>query len=148
MPTTPIPNSQALAEESDAIYALIQQVQEAWNGAANNDLAALFREDVDYTAWNGIHFHGREAVLRNHRRIFGSRYLGGRLFADVHNIRFLSEVVAAVHVAVRLETAECAEIEEACGMRQVAEGMALFLVTKRGNHWRCEVFHNTLVTHP
>ena len=117
MPTTPIPNSHAWAEESDAIYALIQQVQEAWNRAANDDLAALFREDVDYTAWNGSHFHGREAVLRNHRHIFGSHYLDGRLCADVRNIRFLSETVAAVHVTVQLDSGEDAPLADSCNKR-------------------------------
>jgi uncharacterized protein (TIGR02246 family) len=146
MPAAPMPDALAWTEESNAIYQLVQQIQEAWNRAANTELAALFREDVDYTAWNGIYFHGRTAVLQNHRRIFGARFLDGKLQITVRNIRFLSQSVAAVHVAVRLSGQDGAAACKA-GLEpgSPVEGAALFIVTKRGNQWRCEVFHNTLV---
>jgi hypothetical protein len=49
---------------------------------------------------------------------------------------------------VQLDSGEDAPIADSCNRPRVIEGVALFIVTKRGNHWRCQVFHNTLVTHP
>jgi uncharacterized protein (TIGR02246 family) len=124
--------------DGHALYELIDRLERAWNAGRGDVLATLFREDVDYTSWNGIYFHGREAVLQNHRRIFGANYLEGTLALEIVNIRFMTESCAAVHVAARLRLTET-------NPPATVESAALFLMTKQHNLWRCEVFHNTLV---
>jgi uncharacterized protein (TIGR02246 family) len=93
----------APVNESDAdvreLRGLYQATLDGWNRGSGAEFAAPFTEDVDFVAFDGTRFHGRDELVRFHDPLFSTHLRGTRLVGDVTDVRFLRTDVAVVHAA-------------------------------------------------
>ncbi|HEX7185819.1 MAG TPA: SgcJ/EcaC family oxidoreductase [Thermoanaerobaculia bacterium] len=129
-------NAPNAADES-AVRALVQKCVEAWNRGSGEGFAAQFAEDSDYVVVNGMHIKGRQQNASNHQQIFDTFYKGTRLWAEVKSVRFLRPDVALMHTASKILKPGESEASP------VPEAIQTWTVSKHGNAWLVDAFHNT-----
>lgn len=131
-------NAPNAADES-AVRALVQKCIEGWNKGSGEAFAAQFAEDSDFVVGNGMHLKGRKQNASNHQQIFDTFYKGTRLWAQVKSVRFLRPDAALVHTVSRiLKPGESDASPE-------PEAIQTWMVSKHGNEWLVDAFHNTLI---
>src|SRR5262245_49068306 len=101
--------------------------------------AALFTEDGDLVAFDGMHFKGRKEIAPFHQRLFDTYLKGTRLVGKVSDVRFLSSDVAVSHtVGGTIMRGKSAASPERDSIQ------TLVAVRHRGD-WRFAAFQNTRV---
>ena len=134
-------NAATTADES-AIRALVQKCSEGWNKGSGEAFAAQFAEDSDYVVVNGMHIKGRRQNAIGHQQIFDTFYKGTRLWMQVKSVRFLRSDVALMHTVSRiLKPAES-------NASPAPEAIQTWTVSKHGNEWLVDAFHNTPIQPP
>ena len=138
--TTPGPNttSSHTADEA-AIRQIAYQMQEGWNNGSGSTFAKPFAEDADYTVWNGMYSHGRQAISDSHQQIFDTFYRGSQLDIFDIRIRFLREDVALAHIQGQVRMANGEIASRTCPM---------MVLTQHDGQWRIDAFQNTPVVAP
>lgn len=132
----PIP---ANHDDEFAIRQLFQSLLEAWAAGDATAYAALFTEDADYIAFDGVNQKGSKAILAGHQPLFERFLKGSRLVGEITGIRFLCPDVALIHATGNTVLAgktkpspERASVQTLVAVRQSGE-------------WRFTAFHNTRV---
>lgn len=125
------------ATDEAAIRALVQKCIEGWNKGSGEAFAAQFAEDSDFVVANGRHDKGRRQTASAHQQIFDTFFKGTRLWLQVKSVRFLRPDVALVHTLSKvLKPGESDTSPE-------PEFIQTWAVSKRGNEWLIDAFHNT-----
>src|SRR4051794_5550063 len=91
------------AGERDALGAIVQQLEAAWNAMDGTAFAAPFAEDADFVNVRGEHFQGRAAIAGGHAGIFRTIYAGSTNQYTLEAARLLHPEVALVHVRAILD---------------------------------------------
>jgi uncharacterized protein (TIGR02246 family) len=125
-----------LSIDETMIREIVQSLEAAWNIGDGQAFGAPFSEDADYTVWNGQYANGREAITREHQRLFETVFRGTVQRLEVEKIRFLREDVAVVHALggmVDFEPERWPKVKP------------LLVLVKADGKWHIDVFHNTPV---
>lgn len=125
--------------DTQAVRDLFQQLLKAWGAGDAEAYAALFTEDADYVAFDGVNQKGRAGIIAGHKPLF-ERYLkGSRLTGELVSLRFLAPDVALAHAVGSI-------IDPG---RQTPKSGRLssqtLVAVKREGIWRFTAFHNTRV---
>lgn len=97
-----------LASPADetVLRALYTEMMDGWSRGSGAGFAAPFAEDCDFVAFDGTHFHGREAIAASHQQLFDTHMKSSRLVGHVTRIRFLDQRVALLHALGGTATGE------------------------------------------
>ena len=136
-----IHGTDAIERQSDAdeIRGLYLATMDGWNRGSAEAFAAPFVDDVDFVAFDGTRFHGRDELVRFHDPLFKTHLKGTRLVGDVMDIRFLGSDVAVLH-------AYGGTILR--GKREPAperDSLQTLVAMKRDGRWQLVAFQNTRV---
>lgn len=125
--------------EETAIRHLFQQLLAAWGAGDAQAYGALFTEDADYIAFDGVNQQGRPAIIAGHQPLFERFLKGSTLTGDLVNITLLAPNVALAHAI--------GSIIDAGRHTPKAERLSsqTLLVIKENGTWRFRAFHNTRV---
>src|SRR5262249_27525480 len=85
------------SDDEATIQGLYEQAMDAWNKGSGEAFAAVFTEDGDLVAFDGMHFKGRKEIAPFHQRLFDTYLKGTRLVGKVSDVRFLSSDVVVSH---------------------------------------------------
>jgi uncharacterized protein (TIGR02246 family) len=127
--------------ESDqvAIHQLFQALLDAWGAGNATDYAALFREDADYIAFDGVNQKGRGAIIASHQPLFTRWLKGSRLTGQIDSLRFLAPNVALIHASGSiLDHGRSTPAPERASSQTL-------VATKENGEWRFVAFHNTRI---
>ena len=125
--------------DADEIRGLYLATMDGWNRGSGEAFAAPFVDDVDFVAFDGTRFHGRDELVRFHDPLFKTHLKGTRLVGDVMDIRFLGSDVAVLH-------AYGGTILR--GKREPAperDSLQTLVAMKRNGRWQLVAFQNTRV---
>jgi uncharacterized protein (TIGR02246 family) len=140
-----------LTQDEQAIHAIVESMEAAWNRGDGERIAARMAGDADFIDVLGRHHVGREVIAAGHDQIFSTIYKGSTNRFTVEKIRFLADNVAVCFVRTRLTTtlavaADDPDREAAAPGAPREEGARPMLVfVKHGSHWIIEAFQNTRI---
>jgi uncharacterized protein (TIGR02246 family) len=127
---------QADAAEIRNLYVA---TMDGWNRGSGEAFAAAFEDDLDFVAFDGTRFRGREELVRFHDPLFKTHLRGTRLVGDVTDVRFLGSDVAVLHARggtiMRGRSVPSPE----------RDSLQTLVAAKRDGQWRFIAFQNTRV---
>lgn len=126
-------------EDQSAIRQLFQSLLDAWGAGDATAYTALFTEEADYIAFDGVNQKGRAAILAGHQPLFERFLKGSRLVGEITSIRFLCPDVALIHASGNTILAG-----KTAPAPERASVQTLVAVREQGE-WRFTAFHNTRV---
>jgi uncharacterized protein (TIGR02246 family) len=122
-----------------AIRQLFQQLMDAWAAGNAEAYGALFTEDADYVAFDGVNQKGRAAIIAGHKPLFEKYLKGSRLTGDLVSLDFLApDVVLAHAVGSIIDAGRTTPKPERLSSQTL-------MVIKQNGQWRFRAFHNTRV---
>jgi uncharacterized protein (TIGR02246 family) len=101
--------------------------------------AEAMTDDVDFVAFDGSHFKGKQEVVAFHDPLFKTYLTGSRLIGSVIQVRFLSDSVALMHA--RGGTIMRGQ-KKASPAR---DSIQTLVAVRNGEHWAIRAFQNTRV---
>jgi uncharacterized protein (TIGR02246 family) len=122
--------------DSEALEAIVQQLEAAWNAMDGAAFAAPFANDADFVNVRGEHFQSRAAIAAGHAGIFRTIYAGSTNQYVVEALRLLRPDVALVHVRAALDVPS----GPLAGRHAARFSMVLL---KDDGRWEIAAFHNT-----
>lgn len=125
----------------EAVEAIVEQLETAWNAGSGQDFAAPFAEDADFVTVYGFHAHGRDGIAAGHDAIFRSVYRGSTVHYAVEQVRTLAPDVTLAHLNARLSVPDGV-------MKGEHEARPSIVLTRNGGGWQIASLHNTWVTTP
>lgn len=136
VPTMVPPNQ---TDDITAIHQLFQRLNEAWNAGDAVAYGALFTEDADYFAFDGVNQKGRAAIIAGHKPLFENYLKGSTLTGELVSLRFLAPDVALAHaVGSIIDRGRTTPKPE----RRSSQTL---IATKCADKWYFTAFHNTRV---
>jgi uncharacterized protein (TIGR02246 family) len=125
--------------DTDEIRGLYLATMDGWNRGSGEAFAAPFADEVDFVAFDGTRFRGRDELVQFHDPLFKTHLKGTRLVGDVTDIRFLGSDVAVLHAyggtVLRGK-------HEAAPER---DSLQTLVAVKRDGRWQFIAFQNTRV---
>ena len=71
-------------------WAVLRQLQKAWNGADGTAFGAPFTDDADFVDIRGEYHQGRPGIAAGHQQIFDSIYKGGTVRLRLLRARYVA----------------------------------------------------------
>jgi uncharacterized protein (TIGR02246 family) len=125
--------------DTQAIHTLFAQLCAAWNAGDARAYGALFSEDADYIAFDGLNQKGRAALVSSHHELFTRWLKGSQLIGQIDELRFLAPDVALLHASGSiLDAGRSSPAPERLSAQTV-------VVHKRDGVWQFVAFHNTRI---
>lgn len=121
------------------VRALYDRLLDGWNRGSAAAFAEPLAADVQFVAFDGTRFDGREAVVAFHGPLFDTHLKGSRLVGEVTGLRFLSPSVALVHA--RGNTIMRGETRPS----PARDSVQTLVAVKLGGEWSLAAFQNTRV---
>lgn len=136
--TQTLQNNQTTNDEQ-ALHLLFQQLLDRWDAGDAAGYAALFVEDADYIAFDGVNQKGQTAIRAVHQSLFEKWLKGSRLTGQIDALRLLAPDVALIHASGNIIDAgrTTPAAERASSQTLVAQ--------KMNDEWRFVAFHNTRI---
>jgi uncharacterized protein (TIGR02246 family) len=122
-----------------AVRRLFQQLMEAWAAGDAHAYAALFTEDADYIAFDGVNQKGRTGIEAGHKPLFERFLKGSKLTGGVVAMTQLAPNVMLAHVEGSILDAG-----RATPNQERLSSQTLVAIKEEGQ-WRFRAFHNTRV---
>lgn len=133
-----VPATANTADET-AIRHLFQALMDAWGTGDAEAYGALFTEDADYVAFDGVNQKGRAAIIAGHKPLFEKYLKGSRLTGELVSLDFLAPDVVLVHaVGSIIDAGRTTPKPERLSSQTL-------IVIKQNGEWRFRAFHNTRV---
>jgi uncharacterized protein (TIGR02246 family) len=129
------------AEEA-AVRSLVTQGSDAWNRGDAAGLAALWAENGELVAGDGVYCNGRPEIAKYFTRLLTGSWKGSRFVASVTSVRFPRPDVALMHLDSGFVLA--GETEPAPDRRAVQSLVAV----RNGSTWRLALYHSTRTRPP
>jgi len=127
------------ATDEQRIQTLLQQLFAAWGAGDANAYGALFSEDADYIAFDGVNQQGRAAIIASHQPLFSKWLKGSRLTGQIDSLRFLAPDVALIHASGSI-------LDHGRSTPAPERSSSQTLVAKKiDGAWRFVAFHNTRI---
>jgi len=125
--------------DAGALRALYIAMMDGWNCGSAEAFAAPFDDDLEFIAFDGTRFRGREELVRSHAPLFRTHLRGTRLVGDVTGIRFIGPDIAVVHARggtiMRGRSAPSPE----------RDSIQTLVAVRRAGVWRLVAFQNTRI---
>jgi uncharacterized protein (TIGR02246 family) len=138
-PTEPARKTDERQQDQEAIHALFHKLLDCWAAGDAQAYAALFTEEADYVAFDGVNQKGRAAIVTSHQPLFERWLKGSRLTGQITSIRFLAPEVALVHATGNTILAgKSAPAPERASIQTL-------VAVKQEGEWRFTAFHNARV---
>ena len=133
------PATAANAQDEMAVRQLFQAQMAAWDAGDAEAYGALFTEDADYLAFDGVNQKGRAAIVAGHKPLFEKFLKGSRLTGDIVSLCFLAPDVAIAHTM--------GSIIDAGRSTPKPERLSsqTMIAVKQNGIWRFKAFHNTRI---
>jgi len=128
-----------MTTDEEAIQAILQQFETAWNAYDSVSIAALFVEDANFIHIFGGQLDGRTAIEAAHRVIFNTIYRGSHARFTLRSIRFVRPDVAVVFAGAHVKFEENNETRE-------METRPTLIVVRQEAKWKILAFQNTKVS--
>ncbi len=127
-------------EDDEAIRAVVQRWERAWNTGDRSAAAALFCDNADFVNVMGTHWHGREQIEAQHARLH-RLHLKDSVFTPLDvGVQGLCETTALVHIRRVLR----GDRDPDGSPRQPRHGVLSWVMLREGDgHWRIRSAHNT-----
>lgn len=137
-PRNPV-QGQSAATDEQALQILFQQLIAAWGAGDADAYGALFSDDADYIAFDGLNQRGRAAIVAGHQPLFTRWLKGSRLTGQIDSLRFLAPDVVLIHASGSiLDAGRTTPAPERSSSQT--------LVAKKSDGiWRFVAFHNTRI---
>lgn len=130
--------SEHTADEA-AIQQLFQAQTDAWAAGDAEAYAALFTEDADYIAFDGVNQKGHAAIIASHKPLFEKYLKGSRLTGQLVDLNFLAPNVAMGHaIGSIIDAGRSTPKPERLSSQTL-------IAIKENGKWRFRAFHNTRV---
>lgn len=125
--------------DETAIRQLFDQLVAAWGAGDAEAYGALFTEDADYVAFDGVNQKGRTAIIASHKPLFERFLKGSALTGGLVSVRMIAPNVALAHAV--------GSILDPGRRTPKAERLSsqTLLAIKESGVWRFRAFHNTRV---
>jgi uncharacterized protein (TIGR02246 family) len=132
-------NGATLAGMENELRALYSAMMDGWDRGSGAAFAAPFDAELDFVAFDGTRFRGREELVRFHEPLFKTHLKGTRLVGNVTDVRLIGPDVAIVH-------ARGGTIMRGRSTPSPERDSIQTLVAVRGaGVWRFVAFHNTRI---
>jgi len=126
------------ARDRQAIQAVMDRFEDAWNRHDAKAFAAVFAEDADFTNWRGTGASGRSKIEEFHAPMFATIFKNShQKYTDIRT-RFVRPDVAAVDVRWEMTGAT----DPHGNPRPEPQGLLNFVMAKNGGQWQIVVMHN------
>lgn len=125
--------------DEQAVQAILQQMEAAWNASDSAGIAALFAEDANFIHLYGGQLDGPTAIEGAHRVIFDTIYKGSEAAFILRSIRFVRPDVAVIFARMQLRFRENNEPRE-------IETRPTLIVVKDRQKWQIVAFQNTRIS--
>jgi uncharacterized protein (TIGR02246 family) len=138
MASPPVQNGQGEAHRTDeqALRDLLNALFDRWAAGDAEGYAALFTEDADYVAFDGVNQKGRQAIIAAHQPLFTRWLQGSRLVGQITDMRLLAPDVALLHASGDMILAGKS------GPAPARASIQTLVAVKRDGEWRFTAFHN------
>jgi len=129
----------AKLNDEAAVRQLFQQLMDAWAAGDATAYAALFTEDADYYAFDGVNQQGRRAIAAGHKPLFERFLKGSKLTGGIIDLQPLAPDVMLLHaVGSILDAGHTTPKPERLSSQTL-------VAIKEHEEWRFRSFHNTRV---
>jgi len=128
-----------MATDEEALQAILQQFETAWNTYDSVSIAGLFAEDANFIHIYGGQLDGRAAIEAAHQDIFNTIYRGSHASFMLRGIRFLRPDTAVVFARAHVKFTENNQMRE-------IETRPTLIVVKKQAKWQIVVFQNTKIS--
>ncbi|MBV9418151.1 MAG: SgcJ/EcaC family oxidoreductase, partial [Alphaproteobacteria bacterium] len=91
-------------QDEQAIHAIVQSMEAAWNRGDGDGFAAHMSDDADFIDVLGRHHTGRKAIAEGHKGIFATIYKGSVVNYTVERVRPLGPLAAVAFLRAKLMT--------------------------------------------
>ncbi|MCE7981507.1 MAG: SgcJ/EcaC family oxidoreductase [Caldilinea sp. CFX5] len=126
-------------EDESAVRHLFQQLMAAWAAGDADAYGALFTEDADYIAFDGVNAKGRAAIVASHKPLFERFLKGSYLTGDLVSLRKLAPNVILAHAVGSI-----VDPGRSTPKPERLSSQTLIAVQEQ-DEWRFRAFHNTRV---
>ncbi len=125
--------------DEQAIRQLFQRLMDAWAAGDAQAYAALFTDDADYYAFDGVNQKGRSGIEAGHKELFERFLKGSKLTGGLVDLQPLAPNVMLAHAV--------GSIIDAGRTKPKAERLSsqTLIAVKENEEWRFRAFHNTRV---
>ncbi len=131
----------AVTEDEQAIRQLVASFEHAWNTHDMTELGSLFDDDAEFINVVGMHWRGKQAIVKAHTVYHELMFQDCKLHSDQVEVRFLNDQTA---VAVWTSTQD--PFTTPSGTLMPKSQTRLSFVLSRGDDgWRVIHGHNTRV---
>ena len=127
------------ASDAHELRVLYVATMDGWNSGSGAAFAAPFTDDVDFVAFDGTRFRGRDELVRFHDPLFATHLRGTRLVGGVTDIRFLGADVAIVHASGSMIP------RGATHAAPERDSIQTLVAVKQEGRWSFAAFQNTRV---
>jgi uncharacterized protein (TIGR02246 family) len=117
---------------------IAKALEAAWNGGDGETFADSFADFVDFIDIRGEYHRGRRGIAYAHVALFDTIFKGSVISYDPVSARLLSPDILLSQVRATLK----APVGPLAGENQTTLSL---VARKKGEDWRIELFHNTLI---
>ncbi len=135
--------AQSTADEQ-AIRAVAERFKIAWNAHDMNQLGAITTDDVDFVNVAGLHWKGRDQVVKEHAERHKVRFRNSTWTNKAVHVQFLRPDVALVH----LEWETRGDLDFDLKPWPPRKGIFSWVMVKNGGDWKIRSVQNTDSTSP
>ncbi len=137
--TVTAPASGQSASDEEGIRRLATQFQTAWNSHDMNVLGQIVTDDVDFVNVAGLHWKGRDEVVREHAARHKVRFKDSVWTTERVLVQFLRPDIALVH----LDWGTRGDLDFDLTPWPPRKGIFVWVVVRDGGIWRVRAVQNT-----
>jgi uncharacterized protein (TIGR02246 family) len=130
--------------DEQAIRAVADRFKVAWNAHDMNLLGAITTDDVDFVNVAGLHWKGRDQVVREHAERHKVRFRNSVWTNKAVHVQFLRPDVALVHI----EWETRGDLDFDLKPWPPRKGIFSWVMVKNGGDWKIRSVQNTDSTSP
>jgi uncharacterized protein (TIGR02246 family) len=137
-----VASTRAVGQSTDdeaAVRRLAAQFEAAWNAHDMEQLGRIVTDDVDFVNVAGLHWKGREEVVREHAARHRVRFKDSVWTTERVAVQFLRPDVALVHI----DWLTRGDLDFDLKPWPPRKGLFLWVVVRTGDGWQSRAVQNT-----
>ena len=139
-----VPVSGQPAADEQAIRDVVTRFVVAWNTHDMNVLGSITTDDVDFVNVAGLHWKGRDQVVKEHAERHKVRFKNSVMVSRAVGVQFLRPDMALVHI----DWVTHGDLDFDFKPWPPRKGIFSWLVLKSGGDWKIRAVQNTDSTTP
>ena len=134
-----VPSLAQSAPDDQAIRGVAARFQAAWNTHDMNILGSITTEDVDFVNVAGLHWKGRDQVVREHAERHKVRFKNSVWTTSAIGVQFLGPDTALVHIDWQTR----GDLDFDLKPWPPRKGIFSWLMVRSGGNWKIRAAQNT-----